>query len=61
MDLLIKQLDKDFRKWYKEGESVEDNYQKSLKKYVRAKEDWEEKLMNTIILNFLPGISQSQL
>ena len=57
----MKQLDKDLRKWYKEGESVEDNYQKSLKKYVRAKEDWEEKLMKTIILNFLPGISQSQL
>lgn len=57
----MKQLDKDFRKWYKEGESVEDSYQKSLKKYVRAKEDWEEKLMNTIILNFLPGISQGQL
>jgi hypothetical protein len=58
---MLKSTEKEFRRLYKEGATVEENYQKLFKKYYRNKLDWEENLMSTLLLTFVPGISNSQI
>lgn len=46
--------------YYREGENVEESYQKMLKKYHRAKGEWEEKMIGKSAAMFNPGVTQAQ-
>lgn len=37
----LRLVEKELKKAYRDGESVEDSYQKHLKKYYRARQEWE--------------------
>lgn len=39
---------------------MEESYQKHLKKYYRTKQEWEEHMIDKSVLQFTPGVSQSQ-
>lgn len=37
----LMRVEKELKKAYRDGESVEESYQKHLKKYFRARQEWE--------------------
>jgi hypothetical protein len=53
-------VEKELKRTYKEGETVEDSYQKHLKKYFRAHQEWEERVIAKNVLHYTPGVTQSQ-
>jgi hypothetical protein len=36
----LKKMEKELKKWYREGETVEELYQKHLKKYHKIHSEW---------------------
>lgn len=56
----LKRLEKELKAFYKEGEAVEEAYQKHLKKYYRARQEWEQKMISKNVLSFTPGATASQ-
>jgi hypothetical protein len=48
------------RVYYKDGETVEEGYQKHLKRFYRAHQEWEERMISKTVLAFTPGATPSQ-
>lgn len=56
----LRRIEKELKRAYKEGETVEDSYQKHLKKYFRARQEWEEHMIAKSVLQYTPGVTHSQ-
>jgi hypothetical protein len=56
----LRRLEKELKAFYREGEAVEEAYQKHLKRYYRTRQEWEQRMISKNVLCFTPGATPAQ-